>query len=459
MNLYGLSRLWMLAVVVTSLYLWIVGGWFHLELLNISEYASTRGLQAIFDWTYFDSNPTRLRILSDLLEVIDAIFRPYSNNLFSHYPSITFTSLIIAITTPFFFYGAIRSMGLSRIEALLFTGLFISSIAYLSSFVPYIRPAKRLAMLGLCCLVFFAFRFRLTGKDWYLRLALLVTFLNFFSDEAGYIFWLILGLFIWNYSIKYYKIWYLLLPPIFFIVSKVLLPPIYEAFGKTGPRNSVLNSEMIIGLFQNIFTIKFWNLAIEDLATAVSATFGLISPSISIVALILVATLIFSFYKKWSIVIIWLIAITLTSFFFTFIDGVNTTKNNLGQWTYYYHASIAPLSILCVISIYLNLKPISKYILYILALLCMCITFTNFKNFQKINEIVKIIHTYPIATINPLVVNSNLLVNRYDELLKDLNLLQEVELRKQFEYYIANPMGTDDYSQRLRKILGLSSNK
>src|SRR5437899_9796623 len=66
------------AAATTAFYLWIVGGWFHVELLPISSYVKARGWLAVFDWRQFDFVTARLRPLSDFTEVFDAIIRPHT---------------------------------------------------------------------------------------------------------------------------------------------------------------------------------------------------------------------------------------------------------------------------------------------------------------------------------------------------------------------------------------------
>src|SRR6185503_14724777 len=108
-TLRNLTVCWLLAVSVAAAILWGIGGWFHLELLPVSEHVRDRGLLSVFDWSLFDVHKARLRPLSDLTEVIDAMLRPRTVWLFGHHASLSLSSVIIAIFCPVFFYRAIRS--------------------------------------------------------------------------------------------------------------------------------------------------------------------------------------------------------------------------------------------------------------------------------------------------------------------------------------------------------------
>lgn len=185
----NLALAWVVAVCGAAILLWINGGWFHLELLPVSEHVRSRGLLTVFDWSVFDVNSARLRPLSDLVEVVDALMRPRTVRIFGHHASLSLSGVAIVIACPVLFHGALRAMGLSRNEALIFTACFVATIGFLSCFIPYIRPAKRLALLGLCALLFLVFRQIKTPSDKNLAWLLGILFLTLFTDEAGFIYW------------------------------------------------------------------------------------------------------------------------------------------------------------------------------------------------------------------------------------------------------------------------------
>ena len=193
----NLAVAWFAIVVGAAACLWLTGGWFHLELLPVSEHVRDRGLLSVFDWSLFDINSARLRPLSDLAEIIDAMMRPRTVWLFGHHASLSLLGVLIAVACPVLFHGALRTMGLSRSEALVITAFFVATIGYLSCFVPYIRPAKRLALLGLCAVLYLAFLFARTRSDRALGWLFGALFLSFFADEAAFVYWpivlLILG--------------------------------------------------------------------------------------------------------------------------------------------------------------------------------------------------------------------------------------------------------------------------
>jgi hypothetical protein len=132
----NLALAWLVAICAAAVLLWINGGWFHLELLPVSEHSRSRGLLTVFDWSVFDINSARLRPLSDLIEVVDALMRPRTVRIFGHHASLSLSGVAIAIACPVLFHGALRAMGLSRSEAFIFAACFVSTIGFLSCFIP-----------------------------------------------------------------------------------------------------------------------------------------------------------------------------------------------------------------------------------------------------------------------------------------------------------------------------------
>jgi hypothetical protein len=194
LTMKNISTIWLILISVASIYLWITEAWFHTELLTVSEYVRDRGFLSIFDWSLFESHPARLRPLSDFFEVLDAILRPKNVWLFGHHASLSLSSVIIAIACPVLLYDVLRSMKLSRCEAFIFISLFITTIGFLSCFIPYIRPAKRLALFGICSLFSLIFRYNQASdksaslEQKFAYLFALTLLLSFFADEAGFVY-------------------------------------------------------------------------------------------------------------------------------------------------------------------------------------------------------------------------------------------------------------------------------
>ncbi len=448
MNKNNMSVCWLFFIACIALFIWVKGGWFHLELLPVSELVRVRGILTVFDWQVFDINPARLRPLSDLVEVIDAMLKPPMVVIFGHHPSMTLTSLCISILAPVFFYGGLRSLGQSRAEAIVFTAFLISTIGFLSCFVPYIRPAKRLAFLSLCLLVFLAFKFEKTSSKKYVYTLIGVEFLALFTDEAAFIYWPIFLAIIWKKIDRNCLYAYLAVPLVYLFTAKIIFPPIYNYLGKTGARNGVVDHVVIIGLLKNILSIKFWGYVLEDISGTVSASFGTLAIPAIIPLSILVVIIVYSIFTKNSLLLKIAIALIASSIFFSWLDMINTSRNYMGQWTYYYHTPIALFSVLLAAIAYEALKKKVKFSSYFLVAIGV-ISLMNISNFYRTNEILKTLHLYPISMVSPLTYDQEGMARAYEELISNPPLPQTEGLRKQFEYYKNNPMGTEDYVKRL----------
>ncbi len=326
----NLALAWFVVVCAVAAGLWISGGWFHLELLPVSEHVRDRGLLTVFDWSVFDVNSARLRPLSDLFEVIDAILRPRTVRLFGHHASLSLSGVAMAAGCVFLLHGALRSMGLSRTEALVFMAFFVATIGFLSCFVPYIRPAKRLALLGLCALLFLAFRYirNPTNKDmaWLFG----VFFLTLFTDEAGFVYWPILLLLLRDRLRGKWLAGFLAMPFAYLVVAKVMLPPVYNLLGKSGARDGVIAESVVTKLLGSFLSPDFWVLALEDLARSVAASLGTLSPYDALPILAIMAIGAWALKKGAWIVFAVSLSLVGTSLFLSMLDMVNTSRNYMG---------------------------------------------------------------------------------------------------------------------------------
>jgi hypothetical protein len=142
------------------IYTWILtdAGWLQVELLAVPDALFANGnadglgsqLSNILNWHLFDFVSLRLRVVSDVVEVIDTVFRPRLAWLTGLRPSVSVTSIPMALATVGAVFLAVRRIGLSRPLALLLTALFVSTVGFQSCFIAYIRPAKRIALLAFC---------------------------------------------------------------------------------------------------------------------------------------------------------------------------------------------------------------------------------------------------------------------------------------------------------------------
>ncbi len=450
---HNLSLAWFMVVCVAAFLLWIYGGWFHLELLPVSEHVRVRGLLTVFDWGVFDVNSARLRPLSDLVEVVDAMMRPRTVLIFGHHASLSLTGVVIAIACPVLFYSALRAMGLSRNEALIFTACFIATIGFLSCFIPYIRPAKRLALLGLCALLFLVFRQIKTPSDRNLAWLCGISFLSLFTDEAGFIYWpIMLLLLLLGARLRGLRlVAYCVIPAVYLLTAKVLLPPVYKWLGNSGARDGVIAESVVSKLLGSFLSLDFWVLACEDLARSVAASLGSLSVPVLLPVLAIVVVAIYALVKRAWVVFVISISLFGTSFFLSMLDMVNTSQNYMGQWTYYYHSPIAVLTLLWVASVYHWLRPDSNKLQIAVTCIIVVVSTLNMVNFYRVNELIRIMHLYPLGQIKPRLYEHEKLASRFELLLSAGGLPEAEGLRKQFAYYREHPMGTDDYADRLEK--------
>ncbi len=447
----NLALAWLVTICVAAILLWVNGGWFHLELLPVSEHARVRGLLTVFDWSVFDVNSARLRPLSDLVEVVDALMRPRTVRLFGHHASLSLSGVAIAIACPLLFYGALRAMGLSRSEAFVFTACFIATIGFLSCFIPYIRPAKRLALLGLCALLFLVFRQIKTPSNKNLAWLCGILFLTLFTDEAGFVYWPIMLLLLATRLRGWWLAAYCAIPAVYLLTAKVLLPPVYNWLGNSGARDGVIAESVVSKLLGSFLSLDFWILACEDLARSVAASLGTLSVPVLLPVVAIAAVGIYALVKRAWVVFVISLSLFGASFFLSMLDMVNTSRNYMGQWTYYYHSPIAVLTLLWLAATYHWLRPDSKKLQITATCAIVVVSVLNMGNFYRVNELIRIMHLYPLAQIKPRLYDHENLARRFEALLNAGALPEAEGLRKQFAYYREHPMGTDDYADRLEK--------
>jgi len=439
-------------VASTGAYLWLLGGWFHIELLPVSEHVRMRGLLTVFDWSVFDVSPARLRPLSDLLEVTDALMRPWTVPLFGLHPSFSLSAILIAVLCGWFFNGAMRAIGLSGAEALVATSLLVSTIGYLSCFVPYIRPAKRLAVLALCVLLFLVFRYLQTKSDWLLAWLVGVLFLSFFADEAAFVYWPVVLLFIGPRLGRARRAACLAVPVVFLLVAQQLMPPIYGLLGTSGPRDRVIGSGVVADVLARLLRPEFYGMALEDLGRSTAASFGTIAAPIVIPIALILVTGAYGIAERNNTLIAASLSVIGASLFLSMLDP-GKSQEYMGQWTYYYHSPVAVLSITWAAVCYHSL-PLALRSRAALGIATTAICALNFANFSRTNEIIKIIHTYPMARLEPREFDSEGLAARLETLLQGGALPHADAFRRQFAYYRAHPMGDAAYADSLERTFG-----
>jgi hypothetical protein len=428
------STLATLAILLTAYglvaWIWLASdaAWFHVELFGVSEnvwgaQASSFGakLRALFDWRIFDVSPYRLRIVSDFVEIIDAITRPALRTGLGLHPSATLLSLGIAAAILAIFYAALRRLGLSNVEAALFVLLLATTIGFLSCFVPYIRPAKKLALLC-CCIVVYLCLLLQERPTRRLYLALFTTLLlGFFADETGYAL-LPISLILLARPIILRRGWlelgtFAAVLPLFAALARVVLPYVYSVVGSSGPREETVAGHIVFKLLGYLFEPKFYAIALDDLGTSVMTSFGVVDPSRGLTTAFLVLffcgtavpTILFFRPPDENSAIFWnvpcfAVSLVTLSFSLTLFDWFNNpySSNYIGALTYYYHSAVAMLAVVWLACVWraavaiAGAAPSSIAASFTLGLAVAVMAWVNVGHFQDINRLFQILHTYPL---------------------------------------------------------------
>jgi hypothetical protein len=402
--------------------------WFHVELFSVSEYiwsgpragSFPAKLGALLDWRTFDVSPYRLRTASDFVEIIDAATRPAMRAVWGMHPSATLLGLAMAAAIPGIFYATLRRLGLRRIHAALIVLLLTTTIGFLSCFVAYIRPAKRLALLG-CCLVPYFCMLLQTRASKPVYLALMLTLLiGFFADETGYILLPIAMVLLLRPMIQrrgYLELaGFVALLLVFILLARVILPYIYLRFGTSGARAEVVSGQLVFKLLGYLIEPGFYRVALDDLATSALASLGILDASKGLmiafigVFFAVMAGAGFLYLRAsgaratlfWNLLTI-SVSLILISFFLTLFDWFNNpfASNYIGALTFYYHSAVAIFAALWLACVYrtslVMLRGQGRLFFGGVSAACIAVVAVlNFLNFEDINRLFQILHTYPL---------------------------------------------------------------
>jgi len=430
-DLSHIKNLMLFATIGWFMYLWILSGnaWLHPELLGTAAYiwANPEGetifqlLRKVFDWMAFDPNVNRVRPLNDVVEVVDAVARPYLTYLIGPHPSLTPSAILTAILAPTFLYHYIRrNLGKASLAALMLCLFFISSTGFLSTIVCYIRPAKKLNLVFLCMSLYFGARLADKGtiKDFSLFYGSLLA--SFFSDELGLSNYVICGLLFWESILKstpWKRTLYLLLPLIFLALTKWMLPFIYKLFSIHGAWDALRDPKKF-AVFGYLLEPEFYRASLSQTARSFLSTIGIYKhvfwTELSVLIVLFTVPI-------WQIIrlrhrtllemlkdklIISTLLVFVVSIYATLLDWYPFPHeiSYLGSFNYYYHSSVVVMIILWLCFFWQNLSEmlmIKQKILpafYLFSFIMgITIIIANFYLFQKVNKLVQIIHSYPFS--------------------------------------------------------------
>ena len=452
----GLAWLILGVAILLVVSVWRRGGWLHSELIPVSQaiWAHPHNksvltqLKATFvDWRLFESSAHRLRPLSDLTEVVDAILRPLK--VFGFHASLSISGVLLAAGTAAVFYLVLRRSDLDPLRAALLTLLLVTTIGYLSCYVPYIRPAKKLALFFTAVILLFTRGERQSGPGF--ATLCLALFCSFFADEAGFVLWPI-TLILAGPAMVRGKQWprlgiLLALPLIYFLVAKILIPALYLTVGVSR------NMEMGVAgkLLSYCFSWKYYVVALDDFSSAVLVTFGVLGARpwqiILGVALMLAAVVWGIRRRQWDGVAA-IAAVGIMSFSLTLFDWFNIPygSNAFGALTYYYHSPVALLAVFALAQFRPKLAVLLPAVILLVGL--------NLFNFHAVNRLVLIMHTYPtdVRALPGALEQSTELEAEFNRRLLRLNGQHTDWMQKTFNHYKAYPMGGADYVKRFNDM-------
>lgn len=482
--------------------------WFHVELFNVSEYVwsgprlASLGakLRVLFDWRVFDVSPYRLRTLSDFVEVVDAISRPFLKPMLGVHPSATVIGIALAATIPAISFNLIRRLGLPRVHAALLVLLLVSTIGFLSSFIPYIRPAKKLALVACCLVPYLCIELQQRFSRKHYTMLLITLFVGFFADETCYAL-LPISLLLLGRPMIHRRGWveflgFVALLLLFVIASRLVLPQIYLNLGTSGPRDETVAGQIVARLLGYLLSPQFYGIALDDFGTSVLSSVGIIDASqtsviafLTVFFLVTASSLILTFRadQKHS-AIFWNLAVfagssIALSFSLTLFDWFNNpySSNYFGALTYYYHSAIAPMVVfwLACLARAIHLLADSRArkvsMSVVLVAFCSIAAISNLGNFKAVNRLFQIIHTYPLDaqaligtpwkrlenfTVNNTTHNIDIAVSaplnslgsEYERILQRSIGPRTANFQDAINIYKRNPLGTRQFVQRYVRL-------
>lgn len=463
----------LVATIAIISYFWsdVSRSWLHPELLAIGDKVGDQNfpLRLIFDWQLFDSSPHRMRIVSDLFEIIDAWSRPHIARLAMFHPTLSVTLLLFVLLVPTTVFFTLRLWSFSVLEALLLVALLLSTPGFLSLCFAYIRPAKPLSLVLLSLSLFIASKYMFNGGRATLLGLSFLLLMGLFTDEL--LFWMpfvVVAAFILIRQFR--SIWRVIsmLTAVFAVYAvsiKIFLPALYERFGNAGPRtisfiHSQTGDEPVIRMLGYLPTEDFLSTSLTTLVRSVLANLGMFHPGslafafasalLVFAAIGIVATVRFRSKAVWQFTAIVFLGLFSFSIFASWLDWYNGPHSNedFGALTYYYHS---PVSLFCVLAfgsglrlvhIWANGHRIAYTVGIVSTVLVSAVIANNVAHFLVLNDVVRTMHlgstdsaAFFIAARDRQVQppNSKVIVTNDSARFNDMLARQEQQMRQLFD--------------------------
>lgn len=454
------------------LYSWFFtqAGWLHGELLATTDVLFSKRdslvaqLSTVLDWHLWEPPPIslRLRVVSDFVEVIDAAFRPRLTWLTGLRPSVSLTSVPMALGTVAAFFLAVRRIGMTRPLALLLSAVFISTIGFQSCFIAYIRPAKRITLLAFCLAVWLILRCVQEKREndaWWI---ILLTEIASLADETGLLVFLVaivyLGWAAKRGEIRPRALLILgLFPLVHLVVAYGIVPYLY-ALGPRGIRAHTLSGPDAAGIISGVIDPTFYRSAFSNLTSEIFVTLGAINwHQATVVALVGGLCLILVRPRMTGTVGCAVVILVGCVFFvsiihrygmpaptyshdsvFAYLYQIIFTYYPHVYFTYYYQSIVAPAVLFLIAAIASTATWNGPWFAVASSMIASAVIISNFINFAFLNELWQRFHIYPIEPAA--------IVSIRDELGKNPKAIIDIMVAPSA---IASPMGTEEYVRRL----------
>jgi hypothetical protein len=425
--------------------------WIHPEQIRAAVYIWTPNtdsylqlLRKAFDWAALDTaDPIhwqqqapaqRVRPLSDLAQVIDAIARPLITRALYPHPSLTPSAVLAAIFAPWFFWRFLHLKFGGVLIASALTALWISSTGFSSIIMPDIHAAaKRLSILLLCLSLYLAARHESDNKQTTFWCFVATLFLSLFTDEMALGAYVALcGLYapsLLRSPSRWKAITVLVLPVVFVVATNWGLPALYAIASTDGtPAFVPIDDHKKLGLIAHLGYWGFYYFGLIQTARAFLTTFdiSLQNKATELTALaVLIGGTVWLARKCRELaagrdisygLVASASALIANGVYLTLLDlyppGIYPPgeypaggTSYLGSYTYYYHSSLSVFSIVwlahvCRAIMILEWNKVSVRSLLPAAAVSLSIVaiVLNFRLFHNLNQLVALTHFYPFQT-------------------------------------------------------------
>jgi hypothetical protein len=403
--------------------------WVHPELFGTSQYVWMfpdepvwSRLRKAIDWKAFDPNVNRVRPLSDLTDTVDTIARPYLTRLVGPHPSITPSTILTAVIAPLCLFFYLRALGLGMIPSAALTGLFISSIGFLSVIVLFSRPAKKITVATFCVALCLAeYHRRSESRRSFLAL-IAVLFFSCFADELDLAKYPVIGLLyfrslIWR-APRWKQATFLALPLLYVAAIAWGLPAFYLRFSVHGAWDALGDGKKL-GVLRYLWDPFFWETTIAHLNRAFLTTIGIgihtaITEGLALIVLcgatlVPLALRLGSAQARRGLAAsaLALVASTVFATLLDFYPDVSQLgdRSYLASFTYYYHSALAVLVIAWLAHVWLTVagalaeRPqLHRAFVGVAVVGCLLGMAGGFATWHQVNRLAHTIHLYPFAT-------------------------------------------------------------